>query len=140
MIKVESLGGLKFNLPAQQVIQLVGNPSKKDSITYWNGDGLYHQYWYYPNQGITLSMASETNKGQQKIALITLVLPSTLQTQRGIRIGSSIEEVILAYANEQDKENSIPCQSFVAGSIYGGLIFTFDNGYVSEIFLGAAAE
>jgi hypothetical protein len=35
---------------------------------------------------------------------------------------------------------SIPDQTFIAGSIYGGLIFTFDQGRVSEIFLGAAAE
>jgi hypothetical protein len=35
---------------------------------------------------------------------------------------------------------SISYQTFVAGSIYGGLIFTFAQGYVSEIFLGAAAE
>ena len=140
LMKAESLGNLKIDLLAKNVIQLLGNPVKKDSIEYWAGDGLYHQYWYYPSQGITLSMASETEKGQQRIAFIKLVSPSTLQSQRGIKIGSSIEEVILAYIKEQEQETSIPGQTFVAGSIYGGLIFTFENGYVSQIFLGAAAE
>jgi hypothetical protein len=136
----ESLGKLKLDLSAQQVIQLLGNPTQKGGVEFWAGDGLYHQYWYYPNQGITLSMASETEKGQQNIAFIKLVYPSTLPTKRGITIGSSIEEVSLAYAKEKDQEMSIPDQTFVAGSIYGGLIFTFDNGRVIEIFLGAAAE
>ncbi|MDB9411792.1 hypothetical protein [Microcystis aeruginosa] len=140
LMREESLGKLKLDLFAQQVIQLLGNPRQKGGVEFWAGDALYHQYWYYPNQGITLSMASETEKGQQNIAFIKLVFPSTLPTKRGITIGSSIEEVSLAYAKEKDQEMSIPDQTFVAGSIYGGLIFTFDNGRVIEIFLGAAAE
>lgn len=140
LMREESLGEIKLDLSAQQVIQLLGNTTQKGQVEFWAGDALYHQYWYYPNQGITLSMASETEKGQQNIAFIKLVSPSTLTTKRGIKIGSSIEEVSLAYAKEKDKEMSIPDQTFVAGSIYGGLIFTFDQGRVSEIFLGAAAE
>ncbi len=140
LMREESLGKLKLDLSAQQVIQLLGNPRQKGGVEFWVGDAIYHQYWYYPNQGITLSMASETEKGQQNIAFIKLVSPSTLPTKRGITIGSSIEEVSLAYAKEKDQEMSIPDQTFVAGSIYGGLIFTFDNGRVIEIFLGAAAE
>lgn len=140
LMREESLGKLKLDLFAQQVIQLLGNPRQKGGVEFWAGDALYHQYWYYPNQGITLSMASETEKGQQNIAFIKLVFPSTLPTKRGITIGSSIEEVSLAYAKEKDQEMSIPDQTFVAGSIYGGLIFTFDQGRVIEIFLGAAAE
>ncbi|MDB9432097.1 hypothetical protein [Microcystis aeruginosa] len=139
-MREESLGELKIDLSAQQVIRLLGEPTQKGRVEFWEGDGLYHQDWYYPNQGITLSMASETEKGQQNIAFIKLVYPSTLQTQRGIKIGSLIEDVSLAYAKEKDQEMSIPYQTFVAGSIYGGLIFTFDKGRVSEIFLGAAAE
>ena len=140
LMREEILGELKLDLSAQQVIQLLGNPIQKGQVEFWAGDALYHQYWYYPNQGITLSMASETEKGQQNIAFIKLVSPSTLPTKRGITIGSSIEEVSLAYAKEKDQEMSIPDQTFVAGSIYGGLIFTFDQGRVIEIFLGAAAE
>ena len=140
VMREESLGELKINLSAQQVIQLLGNPTQKGQVEFWAGDALYHQYWYYPNQGITLSMASETEKGQQNIGFIKLVSPSRLPTKRGIKIGSSIEEVSLAYAKEKDQEMSIPDQTFIAGSIYGGLIFTFDKGRVIEIFLGAAAE
>jgi hypothetical protein len=37
-------------------------------------------------------------------------------------------------------EDSQPGVQFVAGSIYGGLIFTINQGRVEKIFLGAAAE
>jgi hypothetical protein len=63
-------------------------------------------------------MASENEKGQQNIAFIKLVSSSILPTKRGIKIGSSIEEVSLAYAKEKDQEMSIPDQTFIASSIY----------------------
>ncbi len=140
LMKEESLGKLTIALPADQVIQLIGNPQKKDSTIIWGADGLYHQSWYYPKQGITLNMVSDTEKELQTIFFIKLVSPSTLETKRGIKIGSSVDEVIRTYGKEQETETSVPGQSFVAGSIYGGLIFTFENGLVNEIFLGAAAE
>ena len=40
----------------------------------------------------------------------------------------------------RDKEQSVPGATFVAGSVYGGVIFTFTGGKVSRIFIGAAAE
>ncbi len=42
-----------------------------------------------------------------------------------------------AYKEEEERRTS---EHFVAGSIYGGLIFSFQNGRVNEIFLGAGAE
>lgn len=140
LMKEESLGKLTIELPANQVIQLIGNPLKKDQKVVWGADGLYHQNWYYPNQGITLNMVSDTEKGLQTIFSIKLASPSTLETKRGMKIGSSVEEVIRTYGKDQEQETSVSGQSFVAGSIYGGLIFTFENGLVNEIFLGAAAE
>jgi hypothetical protein len=117
LMREESLGELKLDLSAQQVIQLLGNPTQKGQVEFWGGDA-HHQYWYYSNQGITLSMASENEKGQQNIAFIKLVSSSILPTKRGIKIGSSIEEVSLAYAKEKDQEMSIPDQTFIASSIY----------------------
>ncbi len=45
-----------------------------------------------------------------------------------------------AYASHADKENPPTAEQFVAGSIYGGIIFHFEKGKVSRIFFGAAAE
>lgn len=140
LMKNESLGKLKIDLPASEVIKLLGKPARKSELQYWGADGRYHQDWYYPNCGITLNMVSPTEDEPQTIASVKIESPSTLETKRGIGIGSSVNDVISAYGEEQESETSIPSQGFVAGSIYGGLIFSFNNGYVSEIFLGAAAE
>ena len=140
LMKSEGFGELKIDLTAAQVVELLGSPETKDEIVLWEADGFYHQYWYYLQQGITLEMISATAGNKQKVASIKLISPSRLKTQRGIGIGDSYTEVIQAYQQESEPENSIPSKQFVAGSIYGGLIFSFQNGRVSEIFLGAAAE
>jgi hypothetical protein len=38
LMREESLGELKIDLPAQQVIRLLGNPLKKSPIEYWGAD------------------------------------------------------------------------------------------------------
>ncbi len=43
-------------------------------------------------------------------------------------------------ARFRTKRKATPGKTFVAGSIYGGVIFTFDDGKVEQIFIGAAAE
>ena len=70
----------------------------------------------------------------------TVPAPSTLKTLRGIGIGSAEKDVTSAYGELRDDEMSVAGESFVAGSVYGGVIFDFRDGKVSRIFLGAAAE
>ena len=136
----EFFGELKLGLTAAQVVEILGSPETKGETMLWEADGLYHQDWYYPQQGITLYMASETPGERQTVFAIMLTSPSTLKTQRGIGIGDSYTEVMQAYKDEEDPEMSIPDESFIAGSIYGGLIFSFEDGIVKQIFLGSAAE
>ena len=136
----EFFGELKLGLTAAQVVEILGSPETKGETKLWGADGLYHQDWYYLQQGITLYMASETPGERQTVFAIMLTSPSTLKTQRGIGIGDSYTEVMQAYKDEEDPEMSIPDESFIAGSIYGGLIFSFEDGIVKQIFLGSAAE
>lgn len=74
------------------------------------------------------------------IESITLTSPCTLATKQGIRIGSTEQEVRKAYRKDWNREDSASSENFVAGSIYGGIIFQFQDGKVTRIFLGAAAE
>ena len=106
----------------------------------WGADGAYHQQWVYADCGITLGMVSEKKGARKSIESITVVSPSDLGTKSGIRIGSTEQEVMKAYASHWNKEDSSPSKTFVAGSVYGGLMFDFDAGKVSRIFVGAAAE
>jgi hypothetical protein len=140
LLQNESIGNLRIGLSEEKVRQVISNCAlKRESEQLWGADGAYHQKWKYINCGITLSMVSEQKGGKKSIESITVNSPSRLTTKRGIRIGSAESMVMKAYKVERDKESS-KSGYFVAGSIYGGLIFQFKNSKVSQIFLGAAAE
>jgi hypothetical protein len=57
-------------------------------------------------------------------------------------VGDPYKAVKAAYHAYHDPEEQVDELSFVAGSIYSGVIFSFDSKLekVTEIFFGAAAE
>jgi hypothetical protein len=61
------------------------------------------------------------------------------RTSKGISIGSSYQEVEQAYKDYMNPEFSNR-ESIVAGSIYGGVVFSFEKGKVKSVFVGAASE
>ena len=136
----EALGKIKLGLKATDVTALIGKPDSKGKETEWDAIGEWVQEWRFKSQGLELNMSSASKAGAKTVLTITATAPSKLATARGIHIGSTIAEVTKAYGSVQDKEQSVPGKTFVAGSIYGGVIFTFTEGKVSQIFIGAAAE
>ena len=140
LLKEERIGDLRIGLPEKDVRKAIHCPLKRGKDELWEADGDYHQSWEYVGCGVTLSMVSEKKGGSKSIESISLVSPSTLSTKRKIRIGSAKQDVIKAYKSHWNKEDSKRPDVFVAGSIYGGLMFTFENDKVNSIFLGAAAE
>lgn len=136
----ESLGKLKINMRARDVVSILGHPESKGRKNVWGSDGLYHQDWSYARQGILLGMASEKSDQDGKIFSIKITSPASLKTKRGIGIGDTYEQVRKIYQQYEDRENSIPSKTFVAGSIYGGLVFIFKNNRVTQIYLGSVAE
>lgn len=139
LLQQESIGTLKIGLTEAKVRQAISCALQREPEQLWGADGAYHQKWKYPNCGLTLSMVSEQRGAKKSIESITLNSPSRLSTKRGIRIGSPESSVVKAYKAEWNRASSKP-GFFVAGSVYGGLIFQFKNGKVTQIFLGAAAE
>jgi hypothetical protein len=136
----EQIGKLHIGLSAKEVRQIIPGKPTRGAEKWWGADGQYHQEWQYPDGGITLGMVAEKKGGPQSIESITITRPSTLQTQRGIRIGSTEAEVVEAYGRFQNAEDSKPGELLVAGSIFGGVMFDFQQGRVRRIFIGAAAE
>jgi len=136
----ERIGGLRIGLHESDLKKFIDCDLKRGPETLWGADGAYHKTWQSPVCGLKLGMVSEKRGGKKSIESITLTAPCTLATKRGIRIGSTEQEVRKAYKKDWNKEDSRQSESFVAGSIYGGIIFQFRNGKVSQIFLGAAAE
>lgn len=136
----ESFGKLRLGQSAEAVSLVLGKAESKGKETNWAATGDWVQEWRYAKRGVTLDMASEKRGGAKTVLSIRARPPCVFSTSRGIRLGSSEGEVRKAYGNVQDKDQSEPGRTFVAGSIYGGLIFTFEKGRVVEIFIGAAAE
>jgi hypothetical protein len=98
------------------------------------------QEWHFPKQGLTLAMSSEKKGGAKTILSITAEVPCELVTSRGIKIGSTWATLAKAYRDVQNKEEGEAGKLFVAGSVYGGVMFHLEAGKVTQIFIGAAAE
>lgn len=137
----ESIGELKWGMSAGDVLTRLGEPKKRGRIEMWEATGDHVQAWTYAD-GLALTMASATRKGEQRLHSVTIKAPSQLKTAKGLGIGAARADVLKNYENKRALENEPDDQElFIAGSIYGGLFFNFDaRGKVSEIFLGAGAE
>lgn len=140
MLKAERLGELRLELPEKDVLKLLGKPEKQSKTILQEADGMYVQTWSYPAKGLEFTMSAEKKAGPKTIASMTAFPPCSFSTKKGIKIGSPEAETRKAYASWADKESASEKGTFVAGSVYGGIIFNFAKGKVSRIFFGAAAE
>lgn len=136
----EGFGKLMIGQKAEAVITILGKPESKGKDLMWEAIGELVQEWKYPSLGLTLNMSSAKKRAAKTLWSISATGGCSLITARGIRIGSSEAAVRKAYGKEEDKSSSVRGESFVAGSVYGGVIFHFEKGKVSDIFIGAAAE
>ncbi|MEM9162450.1 MAG: hypothetical protein AAGC54_05200 [Cyanobacteria bacterium P01_F01_bin.4] len=136
----ETIGELRLEMLAEGLLSQLGEPGSQGELQLWGADGRYYQDWYYPQRGLQIKLSASTETGDLRVASLTLQSPSLLKTQHNIGIGNTWEQVEAAYGDVIEAESSQAYQQLVAGSIYGGLIFSFENGQVSQIFLGAATE
>jgi hypothetical protein len=139
-LKSEQLGSLKLGMGEKDVLKLLGKPKKKGDLILQEADGMWIQEWEYPSEGLSILMNAEKKAGAKAIASIKASAPCTLTTKAGIKIASAAAAVAKAYAHHLDKENPPTAKHLVVGTIYGGIIFDFENGKVTSIFIGAAAE
>ena len=135
----EHLGALRLNLSEADAKKAVACPMTPGKEQKWEADGAYHQEWHFAC-GVDLGMMSEHKGGKKTVQTIKVSGASELKTSRGIGLGASEQDVTKAYGKEWSKDESKMPDLFVAGSIYGGVMFTFKEHRVAEIFVGAAAE
>ena len=138
LMRTESLGELKLELGTTKIKQLFGEPEVKTKSEIWEVDGEYRQEWKYPTKGIELTLKGEFDS-TRIVEMITIKKPCELKTKKQIGIGSEYEKVRIAYKDKIDKSAS-NTETLVVGSIYGGLIFNFEDKKVKSIFIGASAE
>jgi hypothetical protein len=103
------------------------------------GPATYHEEWENVPCGIKVGMAGRAGR-EFTVKSIAVFAPSTLGTARGIRIGSTEEEVMKIYAAEWNKAVDERGKAFLAGSVDRGLIFYFENGRVIRILLRAKVD
>jgi hypothetical protein len=140
LMKIERIGELRIDMTEAQIKQILPAKPARTREQLWEADGRYHLKWNYAAQGLTLGMVSEKKGAAKTLESISCSARCTLKTSRGVGIGSTLADVQKAYAAEFNKEESNLPESFVGGTIYGGLIVNFKAGKVSAYYLGAAAE
>ncbi|MDF1825000.1 MAG: hypothetical protein P1U68_10180 [Verrucomicrobiales bacterium] len=149
IMKDGSIGGIKLDAGSEEILRLARENEfgvlEKGDDEIWEAFGQAVQTWSFPQAGISFDMISDEIGGPKSVFSITATAPCELTTGMGIQTGDSKTEVIDAYrAYESTNESADGYfgdgDVHLVGSIYGGMIFTFENGQLSEIFLGAAAE
>ena len=141
-----AIGGVSLGMQADVLLTIakeggLGEPVKGEDVV-WEAIGEAVQTWDFKSSGLDVAMSSYEIGGEKSVFSITIEAQSKLKTERGIGIGSSKEDVIKTYADYRSDPvgADYSADMYVVGSIYGGMLFTFEDGKVSRIFLGAAAE
>jgi hypothetical protein len=135
------LGPLHEGMTAQEVEKAIGKPDKTTKPVFWGATGDYHSDWTFSKVGITLDIVSPTEKSADRtVNRITAKAPCKFKTTLAVGVGSKesyVRKVYTAYEKDAHFSNK---NNLVIGSVYGGLMFKFDKGIVTEIFIGASAE
>lgn len=133
------LGKLHEGLSFAAVKKLLGKPKTLGKAVLQGATGEYVRDAAWPKRGLTLGLAAGQAKGPWKVASIDARKPCKLKTGRGIALGASRKAVQRAYPKYDKRQTN--AHQYIAGSIYGGMIFRFDKQKrVTSIFIGAAAE
>ncbi|HSJ03532.1 MAG: hypothetical protein ACAI34_02530 [Verrucomicrobium sp.] len=140
LMKTESLDGIRLEMPQSEVLKALGKPAKKGQDIEWEAIGEFVQEWRFPDHGLVLNMTSIKKGAAKTVFSVALIPPGKQGTKKGIHLGSTEAEVGKAYGALRDPDSSEKGKTFVVGSLYGGLVFTFEKGKVVGIFLGASAE
>ena len=136
----DSVGPIKLGMTESEVPAALGTPDEESEAQMWGADGLKHSDWTYTNEGLTINMVESTNGESEFVAYtINAAAPCALATQKGIKIGDGKDAVLAAYGDAIDP-TTVTEDSIVAGTVFGGIVFTLQDGNVTSIFLGAAAE
>jgi hypothetical protein len=139
LMRSELIGDIAIGQEAAAIRKAHGQPQRTGAIEEFEATGAFEQRWEF-GDGLTVLMQSHTRSGPQSVSGVIVVAPSTLTSRRGIAIGSDRAAVERAYGDVRDPDIEATPESFTAGSIYGGLHFSFEDGKVTQMFLGQAAE
>lgn len=140
LMKAESLGSAKLGMTESELLAKAGQPDTQSDAEIWGADGMKHSDWTYKDKGLTVNMTETSNPESEFVVYsITAAAPCDLATQKGVMIGDDEDAVMAAYGDSVDPEK-VTDDRIIAGTEFGGVVFTMKDGQVTGIFIGAAAE
>jgi hypothetical protein len=139
-LRAERVGDLALGMDAAAVEKLLGKPDAKTAFEEEGATGDFVQSWTYRSLELELGMAAVDGKGTDNgLSNISVGKASSLTLPWGLKIGSTRAEVEKVYGTHFDPDFTDK-DKFVAGSVYGGAFYDFEDGKVVGLFLGAGAE
>jgi hypothetical protein len=142
LMKAESIGAVKIGMTESELLAAMGQPESESEAKVWGADGMKHSDWMYQSKGITVNMSESSNpESEYTVYSIMAEAPCSLTTQKGVKIGDTKDAVLAAYGSAvEDQSEEGTKEKIVAGTVFGGLIFSMKDGMVSSVFIGASAE
>lgn len=131
----ESLGPLHAGMSDKEIVAALGKPKKKAKPQEEGATGAWVSTWTWSDASAV--MTGDNKTGPTQARNVEVHGASKLATKKGIRIGSTRAEVEKAYPRSAD-DKAQP-NSYLAGSMYGGLRFALENNRVAAIEIGAFA-
>jgi len=134
-----AMGWLRMGLSAAELEARLGPPDEVGSTHEEGATGLWVHERVWSAAGVVVQLAATTEDGPPGVNTFTVSAPFAGRSARGIGVGSTEAEVLAAYADVLDP-HSVPGEQVIAGSLFGGMIFYLEDGVISAVFVGAAAE
>ena len=134
----ETIGPLKLGLDEKIVIAHFHEPKRKGFPEEEGATGGFVSTWEWPDQGLTIEMYSDRRSGPFHVRSIEIAAPSKLTTSRGLKVGTTIGELRDLYMQNVDEGRDDP-KEYLVGSVYGGMLVTHDDHFVTSIFIGPMA-
>ena len=138
-IDIETFGEIKIGQAHTDLLKALGEPGTKSKPVVWEADGLMHEDWTYKSKGVVINLSSEKKNSDKAIFSITANSNCNFKTRANMGIGNTYEEVTDVYKRDIDTDPTTK-ETIVVGSVYGGIIFSFENNKVKSVYLGPAAE
>lgn len=140
VLHAEAIGPYEVGLSKEAVLRLAPGLRQNGPVIEEGATGEWVELWSDPVEGLSVGFSAETEDGPRRLRSVDVEAPSRLVTRRGIALGATYASVLAEYGDVVDRDFSPTPTTIIAGSLYGGMIFRFERGVLSSIFLGAGAE
>jgi len=132
----EAIGPLHVKMTDKELIAVLGKPRSRQKPSEEGATGEWVGSWTWA--GASALVVSDTRNGPRTARDVSVIAPSTYATKRGIHLGSTRPDVERVYPRSPEDQQQDP-DSYVVGSVYGGLLFTFAHDRVTSISIGVFA-